>query len=89
MKHTTVEDIIASFPHPILPTVQGEPYYQTIHTTRKLLHANARDIDTHSIGGYLGHLGITVSATAYTIVTPTYPWAIPFIQEKSPVDAIA
>jgi hypothetical protein len=60
MKYATVEDVIASFPHPILPTVQGEPYYQTIHTIRKLIQANARSIDTHLVGGSLGDLGLIV-----------------------------
>jgi hypothetical protein len=61
MKYATVEDIIVSFPHPILPTVQGETNYQNIHAIRKLLQANARAIDTHLGGGALGHLGIIVS----------------------------
>jgi hypothetical protein len=47
MKHAKVEDVIAGFPHSILPTFQGELDYQTIHTIRKLLQANARAIDTH------------------------------------------
>jgi hypothetical protein len=58
MKYTTVEDVIASFPNPILPTVQGELDYQTIHAIRKLLQANAWAIDTHLGGGDLGQLGI-------------------------------
>jgi hypothetical protein len=41
MKYSTVEDVMASFPHPILSTVEGEPDYQTIHTTRKFLQANS------------------------------------------------
>jgi hypothetical protein len=57
MKYATVEDVIVSFTHPIPPTVQGEPDYQTIHSIRKLLQANAREIDTHLGGGALGHLG--------------------------------
>jgi hypothetical protein len=56
MKYATVEDVIASFPHPILPSVQGEPDYQTIHAIRKLLQANARAIYTH-LGGGLGTPG--------------------------------
>jgi hypothetical protein len=47
MKTPSVKDIIASFPHPILPTVQGEPDYHTIHAIRKLLQANSRSIDSH------------------------------------------
>jgi hypothetical protein len=56
MKYATVEDVIATFPHPILPTVQGEPDYQTIHTIRKLIQANTRAIETHLGGGALEHL---------------------------------
>jgi hypothetical protein len=71
MKFTTLEDVIASFPHPILPTVQGEPDYQTIHAIRKLLQANTRAIDTYLGGGALGHLGLIVSDAAFTIIAPT------------------
>jgi hypothetical protein len=41
MKYATVEDVMASLPHPILPTVEGELDYQTIHATRKFLQANS------------------------------------------------
>jgi hypothetical protein len=71
MKYTTVEYIVVSFTYPILPTVQGEPEYQTIHAIRKLLQANARAIDNHLGGGASGHLGIIVYESAYTIVAPT------------------
>jgi hypothetical protein len=61
-----VEDVMMSFPHPILPTVQGEPDYQTI----KLLQANAWAIDTHLIGGSMGHLGLIVSDAMYDMISP-------------------
>jgi hypothetical protein len=61
---------LASFPHPILPTVEGEPDYQTIHATRKFLQANSRAIDTHLGGGTLGHLGLIVSDAAYSNIAP-------------------
>jgi hypothetical protein len=70
MKYATVEDVIVSFPHPILPTVQGEPDYQTIHAIRKLLQANSRATDTHLGGGTLGHLGLIVSDASYAMVAP-------------------
>jgi phage gp36-like protein len=60
MKYSTVEDVMARFPHPILPTVEGEPDYQTIHATRKFLQAKSRAIDTHLGGGTLGHLGLII-----------------------------
>jgi hypothetical protein len=70
MKEATVEDVIASFPHPVLPTVQGEPDYQTIHAIRKSLQANSRAIDTHLGGGPLGHLGRIVSDASYAMIAP-------------------
>jgi hypothetical protein len=71
MKYSTVEAVMASFPHPILPTVQGETYYQTIHATRKFLQANSQAIDTHLGGGTLGHLGLIISDDAYAMIAPT------------------
>jgi hypothetical protein len=61
---------MASFPHPILPTVEGEPDYQTIHATRKFLQANSRAIDTHLGGGALGHLGLIISDASYSNIAP-------------------
>jgi hypothetical protein len=74
MDHSTVEDVIASFPHPILPTVQGEPDYHTINFIRKLLRANARSIESHLGDGALGHLSIIVSIATYATVSPAHPW---------------
>jgi hypothetical protein len=70
MKYSTVEDVMASFPHPILRTVEGEPDYQTIHATRKFLQANSRDIDTHLGGGTLGHLGLIIPDASYAMIAP-------------------
>jgi hypothetical protein len=56
MKYAMVEDFISSFPHPILPTVKGDPDYQKDPAIRKLLQANARAFDTHLGGGALVHL---------------------------------
>jgi hypothetical protein len=77
MVHSTVEDVIASSPHPILPTVQGEPDYHTIHSIRKLLCANARSIESHLGGGALGHLSIIISIVTYTPVAHAHPWVNP------------
>jgi hypothetical protein len=70
MKYATVKDVITRFPHPILPTVQGELDYQTIHAIRKLLQANSWEIFTHLGGGALGHLGLIVSDAAHNMVAP-------------------
>jgi hypothetical protein len=70
MKYSTVEDVMASFPHPILPPVEGEPDYQTINATRKFLQANSRAIDTHLGGGTLVHLGLVISDVSYSNIAP-------------------
>jgi hypothetical protein len=59
------------FTHPVLPTVQGEPDYQTINATRKFLQPNSRAIDTHLGGGTLGHLGLIISDASYAMISPT------------------
>jgi hypothetical protein len=71
MKYTTVEDVIVSSPHPVLPTVQGDSDYQTIHATRKLLQSNSRAIETHLGGGTSGHLGLIISDASYAMIYPT------------------
>jgi hypothetical protein len=68
MKYAKVEDVITSFPHPILPTVQGDPHYQTIHAIRKLFQANARAIDTHLGGAALGNMGLIVLDASYAMI---------------------
>jgi hypothetical protein len=70
MKYATVENSMTSFPHPVLPTVQGEPDYQTIHATRKFLQANSRAIETHLGGGTLGQLGLIISDASYAMIYP-------------------
>jgi hypothetical protein len=77
MKYSTVEEVMASFPHPILPTVEGEPDYQTIHATRRFLQANSQAIDTHLGGGTLGHLGLIISDAAYSNIAPPTDGEIP------------
>jgi hypothetical protein len=70
MRYSTFDDVLVSFPHHILPTVEGEPDYQTIHVTRKFLQANSRAINTHMGGGTSGHLGLIVSDAAYSNIAP-------------------
>jgi hypothetical protein len=91
MKYATVEDVIASFPHPVLPAVQGEPDNQTIHATRKSLQANSRVIGTHLGGGTLGHLGRIISDASYAMVSPTMDadpilWIIPQAPGRAPAN---
>jgi hypothetical protein len=92
MKYATVEDVIASFTHPVLPTVQGEPDYQTIHAIHKSLQANSRAIDTHLGGGTLGHLGLVFSDASYAMIAPATDagstlWVSPTAPGRAPANA--
>jgi hypothetical protein len=85
MKYATVKEVIASFPHPVLPTVQGEPDYKTIHSIQKSPQANSRVIDTHLGGGTLGHLGLKVLDAYYAVIAPeTESGTTLWISPKSP-----
>jgi hypothetical protein len=91
MKYATVEDVIASFPRPVLPTVQGEPDYQKINAICKSLQANSRAIDTHLGGGTLGHLGLVVSDASYAMISPATDagptlWIIPQAPGRAPAN---
>jgi hypothetical protein len=91
VKYATVEDVIVSFPHPILPSFQGEPDYQTIHAIRKLLQANSRASDTHLGGGALGHLGLIVSDASYAMIYPATDagptlWVSPTFPGRAPAN---
>jgi hypothetical protein len=92
MNYSTVEDVMASYPHPILPSVEGEPDYQTIHTTRKLLQANSRAIATHLGGETLRHLGLIIKDVSYSNIAPrtaeaTILWETPNALEREPATA--
>jgi hypothetical protein len=66
MKYSTVEDVLASSPHPTIPTVEGETDYHTIHATIKFLQANSQAINTHLVEGTLGHLGLIILDVSYS-----------------------
>jgi hypothetical protein len=85
-----------SFHHPVLPIVQGELDYQTIHATRKFLQANSLAIDTHLGGGTLGHLCLIISDASYAMIAPTTDeepiiWVTPNapVREPSTTDGTA
>jgi hypothetical protein len=91
MKYATVENVMASFPHPVLPTVQGGPDYQKIHATRKFLQGNSRAIDTHLGGGTLVHLGLIISDASYAMIAPATDagptlWTTPQAPGRAPAN---
>jgi hypothetical protein len=82
---------MTSFPHPVLPTAQGDPDYQTIHATRKSLQENSWAIDTHLGCGTLGHLGLIISDASYAMIAPTTDagptlWTTPQAPGRAPAN---
>jgi hypothetical protein len=86
MKYATVEDVIASFPRPILPSLPGGADYYTLHSIHKIIRANARSIDTHIGGGAFGNLGIIISNIAYEGILPLAAWVNPPFPGWSPTE---
>jgi hypothetical protein len=91
MKYATIENGMARLPHPVLPTVQGEPDYKKNHATRKFLQANSREIEKHLGGGTLGHLGLIISDASYAIIAPTTAagptlWMTPYPPGREPAN---
>jgi hypothetical protein len=73
----TVEEIINSFPNPVLPKIDHDPTSEDIQVTTRLLNANAISVPSMS-GGYAhGRLGIIVTQVDYFVISAT-PWAEPF-----------
>jgi hypothetical protein len=85
MKYATVEDVIASFPHPVLPSVPGEPDYNTLQAIRKMLRENACSIETPLGGGAFGHIGVIISDIAYARISPLTAWVNPSFPGRAPV----
>jgi hypothetical protein len=89
MEYAAVEDVVTSLPHLVLPTVQGEPDYQTIHATRKFLQANSQATYTHLGRGTLGHLCLIISDASYAMIAPITDesstlWTSPPAPERAP-----
>ena len=74
---SSVDKILASFPHQNVDSIVGEPNYDTINGLARVLKTNAASCASERGGGNLGHLGLLVSTAAYTILSPTHPFDEP------------
>jgi hypothetical protein len=62
---STMDKLIAGFPHSTLPKVTGEPTFQDLKITRRLLNANAMIVSSYEGGGRHGHLCIIMANAEY------------------------
>jgi hypothetical protein len=85
MAATSVESFIESFPHPIIPPIEGLPTYKSITDVTRLLNTNAASIHSELGDGQLGHLALTISPAVYAplsaipFVAPPYPGPVPVL----------
>jgi hypothetical protein len=79
MAATSVESFIESFPHPIIPPIEGLPTYESITDITRLLNTNAASIHSELGDGQLGHLALTISPAVYATLL-----AIPFVAPPNP-----
>jgi hypothetical protein len=81
----SVDDIMSKFPIKILPTITGEPDYETINHMVQALYGNAASLATTLGGRAHGHIGIIMQQALYTMltatpyITPIDPGVPPFI----------
>eukprot|EP00957_Ditylum_brightwellii_P015822 1191704-Ditylum_brightwellii.AAC.1 len=61
----TVADLEQSFPHTLIPEIQGSPTYEKLYEIQKLLMENAASVETQYGSGNHGHLGLAINPTRY------------------------
>jgi hypothetical protein len=62
MTASTLDELIAGFPHSSLPKVTGEPTFDDLKVIRRLLlNTNAMSVASYEGGGRHGHLGIIMT----------------------------
>jgi hypothetical protein len=76
---TSVKSLIESFPHPSIPSIEGQPTYESITDITRLRNANAASVQTDLGGGKHGHLSLTVSTAVFAMLSAT-----PFVIPKNP-----
>jgi hypothetical protein len=74
MTASTLDELIAGFPHSSHPKVTGEPTFKDLKFIRWLLNTNAMSVVSYEGGGCHGHLGIIMTNEAYFgIVVDVFP----------------
>jgi hypothetical protein len=74
MTASTLDELIAGFPHSSLPKVTGEPSFEDLKVIRRLLNTNATSVSSYVGGGSHGHLGIIMTNEEYfAIAADVFP----------------
>jgi hypothetical protein len=74
MTASTLDELIAGFPHYSLPKVTGEPTFEDLKVIRRLLNTSAMSVSSYVGGGCHGHLGIMMTNEEYfAIAADVFP----------------
>jgi hypothetical protein len=74
MTASTLDELIAGFPHSSLPKVTGEPTFEELKVIRRLLNTYAMSVSSYVGGGRHGHLGIIMTKEEYfAIAADVFP----------------
>ena len=65
----SVDEIRCGFPQPTVPTIDGEPNYETIKAVHDILKSNAAAIPTTLGGGAHGQLGLVLNPAVYIVIS--------------------
>jgi hypothetical protein len=65
MTASTFDELIAGFPHNILPKVTGEPTFKDLKITRCYLNTNVMSVYLYEGGGHHDHLRFIMTNDKY------------------------
>ena len=80
----TPEEFTDSFPHSIIPCIQGKPTYDSLCKLKQKLCENAASVPLACRGGANGYLGIVVLPAAYATISNT-AWVDPVSPGVTPI----
>ena len=83
----SVDNVVSKFPMKSIPTIDGEPDYNSINTMIQLLYGNAASLPTTLVDGQHCHIGIVITPQLYTTLADT-PYKIPPDPGITPIHAI-
>jgi hypothetical protein len=74
MTVSTLDELIAGFPHSSPPKVTGEPTFEYLKVIRRLLNTNDMSVASYERGGCHGHLCIIMTHEEYfAIAVDVFP----------------
>ena len=77
LKPKIINKVVAKFVIKNLPTIIGDPGYESLNEIIQALYANVATLPTSFSGGKNGHFGLVTKDTLYAIFFLVTPWKGP------------